>query len=183
MLKQKRIALRRRLDGMFADAESLYLMVEAIVAEAYGIPNSRHEHVSDVVAELMLAAPGLCGEVALLRQLGEDKAAAASVKTAVATLRQVDPHLFDPAPSPKLAAALRVGLRCETQMWVSAISSCTYETSDQLRRRALHDKRALAARGAPIPTEADVVSKLGRDAARSKQFAEGGGTNASVRSA
>lgn len=182
MYKHERVALRRQLDGIYAGAETFYEIVKEIVAAApYSVPAKHHEHIADITGELLRVAPGLCGDVVLLRELGEPDAARAAVADALAALRTTDPHLYDGAPSVRLLARLTVGGDCDADVWASAIGSADYCTADDRRRRALRIKRRLREQGLPVPTEDDVTRLPGRDEARAEESRNGGGVRASAR--
>lgn len=180
MLKHERAALRRTVAAIYADAEIVYALVKGIVAaQPYSVPATHHAHIADIVGELLRVAPALSGNVALLTQLGEHDAARAAVSEALATLKEVDGRIFEPAPSVRLTARLMVGEGAATDTWCSAIGSAEYMTSDARRRVALKVKRDLDARGEPVPDESDAASLLDRDAARAEESRTGGGIAAS----
>lgn len=183
-------AARKYFEGLMAsfttEALQLFALARPILARSdspgeFNIPTSHHQHQADVLIELIRATPAIVADVHVLLALGEHVQARGRVKEALETLREVDPALFLPAPSPKLAAYLAVGPNADADVWASAISSATYANNDDRRRSALPRRRAILAAGDTLPSEEDVADLLTRDEAVAAMMKRGGGAVASRR--
>ena len=98
------------------------------------------------------------------------------MSAALATLKELDPHIFSGPPSEKLMARLMVGPGPVSQdTWTQAACAADYMNQDQRRQAALKILRHLALTGEPIPTEDSVRNLPSRDESMREQNRVGGG--------
>jgi hypothetical protein len=163
-----------------AEALEVLRIAAPILERDHGIPESHFQHQCELIVDVLKSSPGLVVDVFALIALAEHGAAQQRVRSAMATLKEIDPCAFFSAPSPRLLALLTVGGKCDAGQWASAVSSADYATTDERRRRALKIRREMYEAGEVIPTEDDVEPRmLGRDAALADQALTGGGLRAS----